>query len=469
MEVPGKGRVLVIGLGVSGRAAAEKLLALGREVCANDASDDPPVRETAGYLEGLGAEVILGHHSPALLEGVDLVVVSPGVPPRLPLLVEAGRRGIPVWSEVELGWRFARGPVVAVTGTNGKTTTVSMIEFILNRAGRKARAAGNIGHPFVRAVEEAEEREILVVEVSSFQLHYTETFHPRVAVLLNVAEDHFDWHPDMEDYLSSKKKIWRNQGREDVAVCNLDDPLCEISAREAESRVMFFSRRPHPESAVFLAGDKVMFDPGWAGVRRGGPVELVRRDGLALPGEHNLQNAMAAAAVCLALGCGPDDVREGMENFRGLPHRLQAVGEVGGVRFYNDSKATNPHAAARAVEAFEDPMVVILGGRNKGMRFDELARALAGAEDGGRLREVFLVGEAADDIGSCLRRLAPRVSFRVKGGLEEVFKDLPLLVKPGDVVLFTPACASFDRYRDYRERGEHFVSLVKEMQGGEGG
>jgi UDP-N-acetylmuramoylalanine--D-glutamate ligase len=462
-------RVLVIGLGISGRAAAEKLLSLGKQVTANDISTSPEVSMSADSLAAIGADVALGHHHYTLLQDLDLIVVSPGVPAALPLLQRAAEKGIPVWSEIELAWRYVRGPVVAVTGTNGKTTTVRMIEEIFNRAGRKARAAGNIGYPFIKAVDEAEAGELLVLEVSSFQLVHTEKLHPETAVLLNIAEDHFDWHDHLGEYMEAKSRIWMNQGAGDVLVCNLDDPLCVEAASGAPSRVMYFSSRPDPLATTWIDEGKMLSRSGPEGEKGPRLASLIDAASLALPGEHNLENAMAAATAALASGVDAADAGRSLRDFRGLPHRLQLVGEVEGVRFYNDSKATNPHAAMRALSAFHEPLVVILGGKNKGLSFDDLAEALRQRDGEERLRDVFLIGDAAEEIGEALRRVAPRTTFRTMTGLEEVFEILPEVIKPGDVVLFSPACASFDRYEDYRERGKHFKALYEEYRRGRDG
>lgn len=458
-------RVLVIGLGLSGRAAADKLLREGHDVRINDISDSEEIRVAARPFSERGAEVVLGHHREEVLQGVELVVVSPGVRSRLPLLQEAEARGIPVWSEIELAWRYARGPVVAVTGTNGKTTTVSMIEAILKRAGMRARAAGNIGYPMVAAVEDMGAGDPLVVEVSSFQLFYIREFRPRVAVLLNISHDHYDWHFDLHEYMETKGRIWMNQGPGDQAVVNLDDPLCVQVARTAPAGKCFFSRRGAGVARVYREGNTLRFHDS----ESGRIVEVMEVGELALPGEHNLENALAATAASLLMGAAPEAVRDALREYRGLPHRLQWVGERGGVSFYDDSKATNPHASLRALSAFSAPLVLILGGRNKGLPFRELAVEIAGRNERGGIRMVYLIGEAAEEIEAALREEGPAVPRRLLPGLEEVFQDLPKRVRAGDVVVFSPACASFDRYRDYRERGDHFQRLVEEYTGRDGG
>ncbi|MBC7229451.1 MAG: UDP-N-acetylmuramoyl-L-alanine--D-glutamate ligase [Actinobacteria bacterium] len=458
---PGFASALVVGLGISGRAAAEKLLREGVRVTVNDISRGEGVREAALALRAMGASCELGHHDPALLSDVDLVVVSPGVPGGTALLREARERGIPLWSEVELAWRFARGPVIAVTGTNGKTTTTRMIEWICRQAGMKARAAGNIGHPFVKAAEEAEEGELLVVEVSSFQLAHTETFRPRVSVLLNVAEDHFDWHADMEEYVAAKSRIWANQRDEDLVVCNLDDPRCVDAARSARPPVAYFSRLRESGADVFLREGKVLARTRLLAAGDGGTLEVMAAADLPLPGGHNLEDAMAAAAAAMGVGVPAGKAGQALGSFRGLSHRLELAAEAGGVRFYDDSKATNPHAALRALEAFRGPLVVVMGGRNKGLGFGELAEALRGRARRGEVKAVFLIGEAAREIAAALEAADMPARVEVMRDLVEVFDRLPSLLQEGDTVLFSPACASFDQYADYRERGRHFQEMAR--------
>lgn len=457
-------KALVLGLGESGTAAAEALSRMGVEVVANDnvpALEDGKVDS----LERLGCRVVLGSHPLELLEGVDLLLPSPGIPPSNPLLAEARDRGLRIWSELELGWRMARGPVVAITGTNGKSTTVRMTELVINRSVGRCRAAGNIGYPLVRAAQEAEEGEILVVEVSSFQLYFVESFRPRVGVLLNIGEDHLDWHRDMEDYIWAKSRIWARQTDDDYAVVNLDDPLCLRAAEGAPGRLRGFSSRDEERAFVYLDGDwiKARLDEG--------SVRLVERSRLSVPGGHNLENYMAAAAAGLLMGGAPGDVAEALADFRGLPHRLEWVGRIQGVDFYDDSKATNPHASLRALRAFDRPVRLILGGRNKGLDFRELAREISDRFRSGLVREVLVMGEAAGEIGSVLGEVDPGIPVSVCGDLEEVFQRLRRSVRSGEAVLLSPACASFDQYRSYEHRGEHFQELVrtwrKEVQGEE--
>ncbi|MEW6552878.1 MAG: UDP-N-acetylmuramoyl-L-alanine--D-glutamate ligase [Actinomycetota bacterium] len=465
-ELRGIDTALVVGLGISGRAAADRLLREGMRVTVNDISTTEDVREAAEVLRERGAESVLGSHDLTLLDGVDVVVVSPGVTPRLPLLREAEARSIPVWSEVELAWRLTRARMVAVTGTNGKTTTVSMIAWICNQAGMPAVAAGNIGYPLITAVEEAGEGTLLVAEVSSFQLSHIVEFRPAVAVLLNIGEDHFDWHANMDEYVAAKGRMWLNQHGDDMVVCNLDDDACARAAAGAPVDVLFFSMRPLEQAAVFMSGDTMYFrQPGTYGDGEAAREIMPARE-LQLPGDHNLENAMAAAAAAIALGVDPRAAGEALAGFRALPHRLQYLGEAGGAAFYEDSKATNPHAALRALGAFAGPLVVILGGRNKGLGFDGLAAELIRRADLGEVRAVYLIGEAAGEIAAAFGEEKERVKMMVVPGLEDVFADLPRTARAGDTVLFSPACASFDRYRDYEERGRHFQELFAAYRAG---
>jgi UDP-N-acetylmuramoylalanine--D-glutamate ligase len=298
---------------------------------------------------------------------------------------------------------------------------------------------------------------VLVVEVSSFQLAYIEEFQPSVAVLLNIAEDHFDWHEDMEDYIAAKRRMWMNQGEEDLVVVNRDDPLCVQAARRVTSRLAYFSKEAGGAAVTFLKKGTIYSRAG-EGCSLPEARAIMRAEELELPGEHNLENAMAAVTCALEMGVAPESVRESLAEFKGLEHRLQLVAEVNRIRFYNDSKATNPHATLGALSAFDGPVVLILGGRNKGLGFAELASEISGRKG---VRLVYVIGEACNEIEEALASEAPDVGTRRKPGLEEVFQELHEAAEPGDSVLFSPACASFDRYDNYKQRGKHFQEMVE--------
>jgi len=431
-------RALVLGLGVSGRSAAAFLAARGARVTASDVRD----RGELSGLEALPASVELvtggGPPDPA---GFDLVVPSPGVPrdrwaPR-------ARRA---WGDVELAFRFLRVPVVAVTGTNGKSTTVRLVETMLRAAGWRARAAGNVGEPALSLV--GEPLDAAVLEVSSFQLEAVESFRPRVGVVLNVSADHLDRHGDIEAYAATKARLLGRQQPGDVAVLNADDPRVRAMAGAAPGRVLFFSLAHPLERGLFWDGTAALWRDE-AGVRR------FALDGLRLAGLHNLENALAALAAVVALGADPERALDALPAFRALPHRCEPVARRAGVLFVDDSKATNPGAAQRSLEGFDAPVWWIAGGRDKGLDFGPLADAAAG-----RVRGALLVGECADKLAAAL---AGRVQAEVAGSVEEAVRRAAARARPGDVVLLAPACASFDQFSDYAERGRAFRRAVEAL------
>ncbi|HTZ08044.1 MAG TPA: UDP-N-acetylmuramoyl-L-alanine--D-glutamate ligase [Acidimicrobiales bacterium] len=436
----GAGRVLVYGLGVSGAAVAATLAAEGVAVVAADDDAGPGPRARAAAL---GIEVV-GAPSPAalaaLVAGVDEIVVSPGVAPRHPVFAAAG--DVPVVGEVELAWRRARCPVLAVTGSNGKTTVTTLVRDMLVASGRRAVAAGNIGAPLLEAV--GGEAEVIVAEVSSFQLALTTTFHPPVAAWLNFSPDHLDWHASEAGYRAAKARLWARSGPGDVAVANAEDPVVLAEAAGPAAR----------GATVVLFG----LDSG--DVRRRGTA-LVDAEGVAVAevGElprsmpHDLVDALCALATATAAGASREGCRRALLAFAGLPHRVELVGEANGVRYYDDSKATTPGAVLAALDGVR-PAVLIAGGRNKGLDLGVLAR---GAD---RVRAVVAIGEAADEVAAAFDG---RVPVRRAGTMADAVAAAGDLAQPGDAVLLSPACASFDWYASYGERGEDFARCVRAL------
>ncbi|MGQ0520591.1 MAG: UDP-N-acetylmuramoyl-L-alanine--D-glutamate ligase [Actinomycetota bacterium] len=432
---PGEGTVVVVGFGITGRAVTAHLAARGRPVVVveDDATD-----ATADEVAALGAS--LGPVS--AVEGASLVVPSPGVGPHHPVHAAARAAGVPVWSEVELAWRAAEGKrVVAVTGTNGKTTVATLVAAILVASGTRAVAAGNIGLPLVTAA--TADVEVLVAEVSSFQLEYTVSFRPDVAVWLNLAPDHLDWHPTMEHYAAAKARIWANQGPAGVAVVNADDPAVMAAAASAPGRVVTFGL----EGADWAVDGSSLRGPD-------GEVAAVADLGRALP--HDLANALAAMAAASAAGAGPGACRAGVAGFAGLPHRVQLVGESGGVRYYDDSKATTPASVLAALRGFASA-VLIAGGRNKGLDLGPLAA------EAGRLRAVVAIGEAAGEVAAAFAGTSVPVTRAVS--MADAVRAAAGAAAPGDAVLLSPACASYDWYRSYAERGDDFAAEVRALAG----
>jgi UDP-N-acetylmuramoylalanine--D-glutamate ligase len=479
-------RAVVAGFGVSGFAAADNLLHLGADVTALDESPAGK-EEKAELLEVLGADIRLGEGATATLpEDVDLLVTSPGWRPDAPLLAQALARGVPVWGEVELAWRLRDPdhdtPWLAVTGTNGKTTTVQMLDAILRAAGLRSVAAGNVGLPLVEAVMDPEPYDVLAVELSSFQLHYTDSMSAQAAAVLNVAEDHLDWYRSMTDYAADKGRIYQRVQR--ACVYNAADRVTEQLVRDADvvegARAVGFTLGMPAVGMVGLVED-ILADRAFVEERATSAAELCTLADLTAPGTsgpapHTVQNALAAAALARAHGVSQAAVRDGLRGFRPDGHRIALVAERAGVAWVDDSKATNPHAAQASLLAY-DPVVWVAGGLAKGASFDDLVRAVAG-----RLRGVVLLGQDRDVIAAALSRHAPDVpvidvgtgetavtegdeASVVAGPMRRVVAAAAELARPGDTVLLAPGCASMDMFANYAARGDAFAAAVRDQTG----
>jgi UDP-N-acetylmuramoylalanine--D-glutamate ligase len=455
-------RVGVMGLGLSGRAAAGYLARRGVSVTAADAKPREALAPTAALLEGLGASLRLGPRAEdaALFAGCEVVVASPGVPPACPPLAGARAAGIPVIAEVELAARVLRGVIVGITGSNGKSTVTELTGSMMSASGIETRVCGNIGTPLMEVAEADEALEPAragrvhyVVELSSFQLEGIETLAPRVAVLLNLSPDHQDRYATSEEYYAAKARLFMNQRAGDVAILNWDDPPVRARAADLPASVFPFSlTQDLPEGAVRAGDDLVL--------RRGGRREaLMPAKAVGLRGRHNLENVLASAAAAVHCGAAVAACAQAAASFRGLPHRLEFVAQVGGVSWFNDSKATNVGAARRALEAFHEPIVLLMGGYDKGGAFEELREPLADVPGG--VRALITFGKAGDDIA---RRLDGAVlRLERAGSLADAVSRAAKVARPGDVVLLAPACASFDAYNGFAQRGEDFRRLVHQM------
>lgn len=448
MEFKGK-KVLIIGMAKSGIAAAEKMQELGADIILVDRTDSPNLRKQAANLEKKGINTRLGAHSVSDLDEKDLLIVSPGVPSSNNLIVEAKKKKIPVWSEIELAYQLIKAPIVGITGTNGKTTTTMLVGEIFDCAGRKNIVAGNIGPPLV-SFSDADADSTLIVELSSFQLDNIVDFHPRISALLNITEDHLDWHPDFADYIRAKSRLFLNQTEEDFAILNFDDPLVKQLAGSIKARSVPFSKQSRKEKGIYVDNGKIIADIDKK-------QEICSLDELNIMGEHNLENTMAAVAVAVVSGIPTDKIREAIRKFKGVAHRIEFVASVNGVEYYNDSKATNPDAAVRALRSFDVPVVLMAGGRNKGNSFRNLA-----AEIEKRTKAVVVFGEAADEIYSYIKDIGLAVTKART--VEEGVKKAHSLACSGDVVLFSPACASFDQFSSYSERGHTFKNAVIDVE-----
>ena len=443
-DLAGK-RVLVVGLARTGLVTALFSAGYGATVTATDERPEAALPETAEKLRAAGVKLELGGHGEASFLEQDLIVVSPGVSANLPALAAARKKNIPVWSEIELAWRFLRGKLVAITGSNGKTTTTALVAHILKTSNIPTLVGGNIGTPLLALVESSTDAAATVAEVSSFQLETIESFRPEIGVLLNLTPDHLDRHGTFEEYARAKMRMFENQLERDIAVLNADDP--EITKRmPAKPHIFWFSRQKRVANGAFLRENEIIFR------NEGSETVLARREQIPLRGEHNVENVLAACAAAYLAGATPAAIASGVQSFRGVEHRLEFVAELAGVEFYNDSKATNVDAAVKAVQAFPGPLLVILGGKDKGSPYTPLRELLKE-----RARVVLVIGEAAEKIAGDLQGA---VEIGRAGTLERAVEMAIERAQPGDTVLLAPACSSFDQFENYEQRGRVFKELV---------
>ena len=447
IELEGK-RVLVVGLARTGIATARFCAARGARVTATDDRGADQLGEAVRQLREIGCALAFAEDQKAAFVDQDLIVPSPGVPVSHPGFAVARAARVPIWSEIELAWRFLRGRVVAVTGSNGKTTTTSLIGHILAGSGKQVILAGNIGTPLIAHVHESNGQAIAVAEVSSFQLELIDSFRPDISVLLNLTPDHLDRHTSFEDYARAKARIFENQTETDAAVINADDPA---ATEHPPSRppIFWFSRRKRVASGAYLSGDQIIFR------RQGKDTALLDRADIGLRGEHNLENVLAAASAAFLAGADPAEIAAGVRSFPGVEHRLEFVAEISGVSFFNDSKATNVDATIKALEVFAGGLFVILGGKDKGSDYAPLIPLLHD-----RAKLVLLIGAASDKIAAQLGSAVPVEHAKT---LERAVTLAYGSAREGDTVLLAPACASFDQFENYEHRGRAFKQLVRAL------
>jgi UDP-N-acetylmuramoylalanine--D-glutamate ligase len=448
MDFRGK-RVTVVGLARSGVAACKVLAAGGASVLGTDRSPRERLRGDLADLETHGVQLATGGHRPADFTGADLIVISPGVPTDLDLVAQARARGIPVWGEVELASRLTAARFLGITGTNGKSTTTSLLGAILDAAGVPAVVAGNIGTALCDVVPSLGPSHWVVAELSSFQLETIVTFRPHVAVLLNLAPDHLDRYAGLQDYYVAKARIFANQTSEDFAVVNADDPPALEWVRGIRPQLRLFSR-------VRTVGDGAFVRDGRVVVRRDGSTQTVCGvEEIRIQGLHNLENCLAAAAAATAVGVPASAVAAALRRFPGLPHRLELVAEVGGVRYVNDSKGTNVGAVVKSLEGYGGGVILIAGGKDKGGDFRPLRPLVAT-----RVKTLLLLGQARSVIRAQLAGACPMEDVET---LEAAVQRGSEIAERGDTVLLSPACASFDMFRDFEHRGEVFREAVQDV------
>jgi UDP-N-acetylmuramoylalanine--D-glutamate ligase len=448
IELRGK-RVLVVGLARTGVATALFCAARGASVTATDTRSEAEIGEHVSTLRAAGVALSLGGHDQVILRHHDLLIPSPGVSADAPLLLAARAMNLTIWSEIELADRFLRGRLIAITGSNGKTTTTSLVEHILRSAGFATILAGNIGTPLIACVESTGEESVTVAELSSFQLELIDQFRPDIGVFLNLTPDHLDRHHTLAAYAAAKARIFENQTRQDAAILNADDPATPTLA-PSHPQVFWFSRLRRVERGAFLLGEEILF-------RHNEREEIVlHRADIPLVGAHNLENVLAAVAATRLAGAESAAIARGVKSFAGVEHRLEFVCEIAGVRYYNDSKATNVDAALKALEAFPGRILIILGGKDKGSDYTPLQKPL-------REKAVLalLIGAAAAKIES---QIAGSVAIDGAETLDRAVEIAARAARPGDVVLLAPACSSFDQFQNYEHRGQVFKGLVRQLE-----
>ena len=449
MDFEGK-KILVCGMARSGVAAAQCLYEQGARVSISDSKTEEMLRDVLAPLDKLDIRRCLGDAAiPQDLKSYDLVVTSPGIPLTAPILKAAKEAGVPIIGELEAGAQVSRAPLYAITGTNGKTTTTTLIGEIFKNFGKTAYVVGNIGYPFTACAAKATAEDVAVAEVSSFQLETIDTFHPHVAVMCNITEDHLNRHGTMEEYIRIKERIFENMGKDDWAVLNYDDEIVRGMAQRVHCNVAYFSRKQMVENGACVENGEVVF------VLDGKKKRVMPTEEIYIPGNHNLENALAATALTMLAGVPANIVRHTLKTFKGVEHRIETVRTVDGVTYINDSKGTNVDASVQAVRAMKAGTVLLAGGYDKHCDFLPFAKEIKDS----KIHTVVVLGDTADQIEKALREVGFESILRA-GSFEEAVMLARSCAKPGENVLLSPACASFDMFSDYEQRGRVFKEIV---------
>jgi UDP-N-acetylmuramoylalanine--D-glutamate ligase len=454
--------ILIVGLGISGIAAARFVKQKGALVTVTDMAGEKELGVHAAMAHKLGVIMELGKHDIETFERADLIVLSPGVPHTILPIQRAMAKGVPIVGEFELAARYIREPVIAVSGTNGKTTTTTLLGSMLENSGFKVFVGGNIGNPLIDYAGKRGTADIVVAEVSSFQLDTIDTFRPRVGVLLNITDDHLDRYPDFWSYARSKARLFENQQHSDIAVLNGSDPVISSVTKDLHARKLLFSHQENSRgkdgaTAIIHRGDSST--PANITIRMKEHKKIsLHLSGTNFPGRHNLENAAAASLAALAVGGTPEGVQFALNDFKGLSHRIEYIATIDGVRFFDDSKATNVDAVIRALETFQEPIVLIMGGRDKGGDFRKLSEPIRQ-----HIKKLILMGEATYKIESVLKD-ASRERPQTASSMEDAVISAYHAASPGDIVLLSPACSSFDMYSSYAERGEDFRRVIGNLK-----
>ncbi len=447
-------KVLVIGLAVTGVPLVRVLCELGADVIINDLRGKNDLEDSINKLSDLNVHYILGEHPKTVdsLGRIDLTVVSPGVPLGIPLIREIKNKGIEVIGEIELAYRLSKGHIVAITGTNGKTTTTALVGEIFKNAGKTTYVVGNIGVAFICKALETKEDDMIVIEVSSFQLEGIVNFHPQVGAFLNLTPDHLDRHKTMSNYKMAKSSLFKNQDEEDWAIINYDDTEVKNITKHLKATKIYFSRKEQLKQGVFVDNGKIVF------VDNKCKKEIIPIDDIYIPGKHNLENALAAVAISIAMDIDIEPIVHTLRTFKGVAHRVEVVDDINGVKFINDSKATNVDAAVKAIETIDTSILLLAGGLDKSTLFDSFINAFDG-----RVKHMFVYGETAQSLFETAHRLNFVHVTKVKD-LEEAVNAAYNMSSHGDTILLSPACASWDMYENFELRGEHFKNIVSGLR-----
>ncbi len=447
-------KVLVIGLAVTGIPLVKILCDLGANVIVNDLKEEKDLKNSINELSNLNVDYILGSHPQNLesLGHIDLTVVSPGIPLDIAFIEEIKNKGIEIIGEIELAYRLSKGHIVAITGTNGKTTTTALVGEIFKNAGRTTYVVGNIGLAFICKALQTKEEDVIILEASSFQLESIVDFHPEVGVFLNLTPDHLNRHKTMNNYKMAKLNLFKNQNKDDIAIINYDDLQLRELAKNLKGNVIYFSRKEDLKQGIFIENEKIVF------IKDGNKKEIISIDEVFIPGKHNLENALAATAISIAMNVDIKYIIHTLKTFQGVAHRVEAVDIINGVKFVNDSKATNSDAAIKAIEAIEAPILLLAGGLDKGTEFDEFINAF-----NGKIKHLFVYGETADKLYQTANRLNFNSVSKMKD-LEEAVNNAYEISSSGDTVLLSPACASWDMYENFELRGQHFKDIIRRLR-----
>lgn len=451
MDLSGK-KVIVVGTGISGIGAVKLLCEVGAAVVlydGNDKLDEQEIR--ARFPEGVDADIVLGELPEELLKGTDLAVISPGVPIDSPVVLEFNGAGVPVWGEIELAYNYEKGVVAAITGTNGKTTTTTLVGEIIKAWGKETFVVGNIGNSYTAEVLKTNSESVTVAEISSFQLETVHEFRPKVSAILNITPDHLNRHYTMENYAAVKERIAANQTKDDYIVLNYDDEVLRKFGGETTATPVYFSRKHKVSHGTYLEGTMIKYTDGSE------VIDVIDVRDMLLFGAHNHENVMAAAAICIQMGVPVDIIAETIRNFKAVEHRIEYVRTLDGVEYYNDSKGTNPDSTIKAIEAMPKKTILIAGGYDKHSEFDEMIKTF-----GDTIVELVLLGVTKDKIAAAARAQGFE-NIRFVESLKEAVAVCHEDAKEGQIVLLSPACASWDMFKSYEERGKLFKQYVNEL------